>query len=177
MLVPLCLSRGATPCAICTLLPCDFYLRNGQIALSDGSIRTLWPGLRMSEKRRATSNLSRVAWTVAGTLVVGLGILGIFLPILPTIPFLLLAAICYARGSEGFYNWLLNNKLFGRYIRDYREGKGIPFKVKVLTICLVWIAIGCSAAFAVHALAVRLILIIIAIGVTAYILSIRTLRQ
>ncbi len=118
--------------------------------------------------------LIRVVLIIAGTIFVGLGVLGIFLPLLPTTPFLLLAAACYARSSERFYNWLLNNKWFGRYIKNYREGKGIPLKVKVLSISLLWITIIFSAAFIVHNVFIRVILIIIAIGVTIHIRSIRT---
>ncbi len=118
--------------------------------------------------------LIRVVLIIAGTIFVGLGVLGIFLPLLPTTPFLLLAAACYARSSERFYNWLLNNKWVGRYIKNYREGKGIPLKVKVLSISLLWITIIFSAAFIVHNVFIRVILIIIAIGVTIHIRSIRT---
>ncbi len=102
--------------------------------------------------------LIREVLIIAGTIFVGLGVLGIFLPLLPTTPFLLLAAACYARSSERFYNWLLNNKWFGRYIKNYREGKGIPLKVKVLSISLLWITIIFSAAFIVHNVFIRVIL-------------------
>jgi len=114
---------------------------------------------------------------IAGTLLVGVGILGIFVPVLPTTPFLLLAAACYARSSQRFYHWLLNNRWFGSYIRNYREGRGIPLKIKVWTLALLWITILCSAVFAVQWFPVKLILILIAIGVSIHILSIRTLRQ
>ena len=107
----------------------------------------------------------------------GLAVLGVFLPLLPTTPFLLLAAACYARSSKRFSNWLLSNRLFGKVIKNYLEGKGVPLKLKAWSISLLWITIGCSAAFAVHILAVRVVLIIIAFGVTVHILSIRTLRQ
>ena len=107
----------------------------------------------------------------------GVGTLGIFLPLLPTTPFLLLAAACYARGSKRFYNWLLGNRWFGNYIKDYRERKGIPFKIKILSISLLWVTIGYSAVFVVNAPLVRAILIGIAIGVTIHIIRIRTLRQ
>jgi uncharacterized membrane protein YbaN (DUF454 family) len=127
--------------------------------------------------RARQSNLSRRLWFIAGTFFVGLGILGIFLPIVPTTPFLLLAAAFYARSSQRFYNWLLNNRWFGNYIRGYREGKEIPLKVKVLTISLLWITIGCSVTFAVHIFIVRIILILIAIGVTVHILSISRQRR
>lgn len=113
----------------------------------------------------------------AGTFFVGLGIVGIFLPILPTTPFLLLAAACYARSSERFYNWLLNHRWFGKYIRTYREGRGIPLKAKALSISLIWLTIFSSVIFVVHPLIVRVILIVIAAGVTFYLLSLPTLRE
>ncbi len=75
---------------------------------------------------------------ILGTFFVFLGVLGIFLPLLPTTPFLLLAATLYAKSSERFYCWLLNNKFFGNYIKDYRAGKGIDRKIKIWTISLLW---------------------------------------
>lgn len=112
-----------------------------------------------------------------GTIFVGLGIVGIFVPILPTTPFLLLAAACYARSSQRFYHWLLYNRWFGNYIRNYRQKRGIPLKMKVLTISLLWVTIGVSAIFAVQSLVVRIILVLIAIGVSIHVLSIKTLKQ
>jgi len=109
----------------------------------------------------------------SGTFFVGLGIAGIFIPILPTTPFLLLAAALYARSSKRFYNWLINNKIFGRYIRNYREGKGVPVKLKIFTIALLWITILCSAIFAVDILWVRILLGLVAAGVTIHIIRIR----
>jgi len=126
---------------------------------------------------KKTSNLSRWLLIIEGTFFVGLGIIGIFLPLLPTTPFLLLAAACYARSSKRFYNWLLTNRWFGNYIRNYRERKGIPYKIKILSISFLWIAIGYSAIFVVHILLGRIILILIAIGVTIHILSIQTLKH
>ena len=118
----------------------------------------------------------RIILIVTGTFFVGLGILGIFMPILPTTPFLLLAAACYARSSQRFYDWLLTNRWFGNYIRNYLQGKGISLKLKILTIAILWLTIICSVTFAVHDLLVRLILILIAIGVTIHILSVRTFK-
>lgn len=114
---------------------------------------------------------------VAGTIFVGLGILGIFLPVLPTTPFLLLAAACYARSSERFYHRLLNQRWLAKYIQPYREGKGIPVKAKALSVSLIWLTILSSAIFIVHPLIVRIILIVIATGVTIYLLSLPTLRD
>ncbi len=119
----------------------------------------------------------RILLIIAGTLSVGLGILGISVPVLPTTPFLLLAAACYARSSQRFYDWLLNNKYFGDYIRNYQQRKAIPLKVKVLTLALLWITIGCSVMFIVEIPLVRVLLILIAIGVSIHILRLRTLHQ
>ena len=113
---------------------------------------------------------------VAGTFFAGVGIIGIFLPILPTTPFLLLAAWCYTRSSKRFYNWLINNKLFGKYIKDYREHKGVPLKVKIISISFLWTTILFSATLIVTAPFLKIILITIAICATVYIQSIRTLK-
>lgn len=124
-------------------------------------------------KRRVVGNLLKKLLIIAGTIFVGLAILGILLPILPTTPFLLLAAACYARSSERFSNWLLGNRLFGKVIRDYREKKGMSLKLKALFIVSLWVTIGCSAAFAVDMLPVRIVLIVVGVGVTAHIVLIR----
>jgi len=105
----------------------------------------------------------------AGTLSTGLGIIGIFIPILPTTPFLLLAAACYMRSSERFYQWLINNRVFGAYVRNYIEGRGMPVRIKIFTILLLWLTIGLSIAFGVQNIAIRIVLICIAVGVTAHI--------
>ena len=128
-------------------------------------------------KRPIAYNLRNRFLTLVGTISLGLGILGIFLPLLPTTPFLLLAAACYARSSRRFSNWLSSNRFFGKFIENYQEGKGVPLKLKAFSILLLWITIGCSVAFAVQILAVRIILVFIAFGVTIHILSIRTQRQ
>ena len=111
-------------------------------------------------------------WTliVAGTICVCLGVAGIFLPLLPTTPFLLLAAVCYAGSSPRFYHWLMNNRWFGRYIKNYREGKGLTLTTKIVSLASLWITIGYSAIIVVPWLAAKLALFGIALGVTAHIL-------
>ena len=79
-----------------------------------------------------------------GWLSVLLGVIGIFVPVLPTTPFLLLAAACFVRSSRRFYLWLVNHKHLGPWIRDYLEGNGIPLKGKVYAIGLMWASIGLS---------------------------------
>ncbi len=107
----------------------------------------------------------------------GLGTLGIFLPLLPTTPFLLLAAACYARGSKRFYNWLVSNRWFGNYIKNYREKKALPLKTKVFSIVLLWATMGYSTILVVNTFLVRALLVGIAIGVTFHIALIRTLHR
>jgi uncharacterized membrane protein YbaN (DUF454 family) len=109
----------------------------------------------------------------AGTLSTGLGIVGIFVPILPTTPFLLLAAACYMRSSERFYQWLINNRMFGAYVRNYIEGRGMPVRIKIFTILLLWLTIGLSMAFGVQNTISRIVLACVAVGVTVHIILIR----
>lgn len=111
-----------------------------------------------------------------GTIFFGLALVGIFLPLLPTTPFLLLAAMCFAKSSKRFYDWLLNNKYFGNYLKNYQQGKGVPLKVKVYSVSLLWVAIICSVVFVVQNIIIAAVLIVIAIGVTFHILIIKTLK-
>ncbi len=111
---------------------------------------------------------------VVGILSLGLGILGIILPLLPTTPLLLLAAYCFARSSERFYHWLLNNRWFGEYIKNYREGRGMPLREKILTLTVLWLTIGFAALFVAPAWWIRLILLAVACGVTIHLLRIKT---
>ena len=114
---------------------------------------------------------------VFGTLFVGLGLVGIFLPVLPTTPFLLLAAVCYARSSQRFYDWLLNNRWFGEYIRNYREGKGVHLRHKVSALVLLWGTIGAAVLLWVEKGWVRALLLVIAAGVTIHLVQLKTLRS
>lgn len=113
---------------------------------------------------------------ILGTLCVILAGLGVFIPILPTTPFLLLAAFLYARSSERFLNWLLTNRLFGRFISNYRDGLGIPLLQKILTIMALWVTIGVSIALFADAWWLRILLMGIALGVTIHLIRVRTLK-
>ncbi len=119
----------------------------------------------------------RLLLIISGTICVGLGILGMFLPLLPTTPFLLLAAACYGRSSQRLYNWLLYNRWFGKYIRSYTEKKGIPLKIKIYAVILLWVAIGISAVFAVDNLIARIILMMIALGVTTHLVLVPNYKE
>jgi len=110
---------------------------------------------------------------IVGSIFVGLGIIGIFVPILPTTPFLLLAAACFLRSSNKMYHWLLTNRLFGKYFKSYIEGNGISINVKIITISFLWITIIYSAIFFIDGIIIRLILLLIAISVTSHIMLIK----
>jgi len=87
----------------------------------------------------------RALLRAAGLFFTVLALLGVLLPVLPTTPFLLLAAWCFARSSPRLYAWLHNNRLFGEYLRRYRNNEGLPLPLKVTTISLLWLTLGASA--------------------------------
>ena len=119
----------------------------------------------------------RVVLLIAGTALVGVGVLGILLPLLPTTVFFLLAAACYARSSPGAYRWLTTNRYFGRYIRHYREEHGATLGAKMFSIGSLWIGIGASAFLISPPFWVDAILLVIAVGVTLHLLTLRTIRS
>jgi uncharacterized membrane protein YbaN (DUF454 family) len=122
--------------------------------------------------------LFRVFLLIGGTFSLGLGAIGIFLPILPTTPFLLISAACFMRSSERMHKWILNNRWFGEYIRNYQEGKGIPLKTKVLAISVLWGAIFYSVFFALDEILIgQLALLAIALGVSVHIIRLPTLKK
>jgi hypothetical protein len=120
--------------------------------------------------------LLRIGLIVAGSVFVVLGVLGMFVPLLPTTVFLLLAAWCYARSSERFHRWLLHNRFFGDYIRNYREGRGMRVREKAVTLGALWASIAYSVLTLDFRLWIDLLLLAIATGVTIHILTIRTYR-
>ena len=140
-------------------------------------MRTEHTDYSMTQEKTRVGKWLRALLIIVGTIFVGLGIVGIFIPILPTTPVLLLAAACYSKGSQRFYHGLLSNRWFGAYIDNYRQKRGMPLKIKIVTVALLWLTIGVSVAFAVQSLAVRIILVLIAVGVSIHILSIKTLKQ
>lgn len=112
-----------------------------------------------------------------GTMTLVLGIAGIFLPLLPTTPFLLLSAYFYGKSSEKFYNMLLNNKYVGKYIKDFRAGKGISLKSKIVSIASLWLTMTVSIIFIIDVLFVKIVLVTISTAVSYYLLSLNTLEE
>ncbi|MDD3521053.1 MAG: YbaN family protein [Actinomycetota bacterium] len=119
----------------------------------------------------------RIFLISAGTLFIGLAVAGIFIPVLPTTPFVLIAAALYSKSSMKFYQWLINNKIFGRHIKNYRDKKGVAVSFKVVVLIFLWIAIICSILFAINLLWVKIFLGIIALSVSIHILTLKTLTN
>ncbi|WP_082234493.1 YbaN family protein [Halobacillus massiliensis] len=122
-------------------------------------------------------NIKRFLLIIIGWLSLAIGVLGIVLPLIPTTPLLLLAAACFFRSSDRMYWWLLENKYFGHYIKNYRKYKGIPLKGKIMGITALWVSILYSALFVVPLLFVKILLICIAAYFTWFILSLNTINQ
>ncbi|WP_397376983.1 YbaN family protein [Pseudomonas sp.] len=126
--------------------------------------------------REQRNPVIRFTLLAVGWLSVALGVMGIFLPVLPTTPFLLLAAACFMRSSKRFYLWLVNHRHLGPWIVDYLQGEGIPLKAKVYAICLMWLSIGVSS-YLVPLFWARAFMLTSAVLVSVYILKQKTLNK
>ena len=113
---------------------------------------------------------------VLGSVALALGVAGIFLPLLPTTPFLLLAAALYFRSSPQLYEWLLSHKHLGPYIRNFREKKAIPLRVKIVSVSLVWVTLLYCAFFVADCLWMRMLFVGLAVGISVHILHYKTLK-
>ena len=107
---------------------------------------------------------------------VGLASLGMFLPVLPTTPFLLLASWLFLKANSGWHNWLLNHKVFGPYIQNFLIHRAIPLRAKIVSITTLWATILLSA-YIVNPIWLKILLIFIAICVTIHLLSFKTLQK
>jgi uncharacterized membrane protein YbaN (DUF454 family) len=114
---------------------------------------------------------------IGGFLFSFLGILGAVLPLLPTTPFLLVAAACFYRSSPRFYNLLMNNRYFGGYLRDYREGRGVHWRVKSAAIGLLWLSAMVSIVFFVPFLWLKILVLAMVTAATVHISLIKTKKD
>jgi uncharacterized membrane protein YbaN (DUF454 family) len=119
------------------------------------------------------SRALRAALLVLGSLFLLVGLVGVVVPVLPTTPFLILAAACYARSSVRCYRWLVTNRVFGRYLDDYLQGRGVSWRVKAGALVFLWAVISVSALVFVNVLWLRILLFVIALSVTAHVLMLR----
>jgi uncharacterized membrane protein YbaN (DUF454 family) len=131
----------------------------------------------MGQRTKINNKVLRVLITAAGFCFTGLGVLGIFLPVLPTVPLLLLAAACFARSSDRFYNWLTEHSQLGPMIKNYLNGQGIPLRAKCVAIAMIWLVIPVSVVLCNDFLFVQIILIIVGISVTFYLMRLPVLER
>jgi len=126
---------------------------------------------------RPHKSLKRQLYIILASIFVGLGALGIFIPLLPTTPFLLLATYFYMNSSKQRLRWLLSNRYLGPYIRSYLSKEGIPLRLKIRTLTLLWVTILYATFFATDKLHVQIILIIIAISVSTHLILKKTRKR
>lgn len=112
--------------------------------------------------------------TIAGTISLVLGIIGIFAPILPTTPFLLLSAVCYMRSSNRLYNWLIKHKVFGVYISNYIKYKAIRKNIRIIALAFLWLSLGLSI-YIIDSIHFRILLFAVGIGVSIHLCLLKTM--
>lgn len=120
----------------------------------------------------------KIVFSILGCVSLGLGVAGIFLPLLPTTPFLLLAAALWVRSSPRLYAWLLNHPRLGEYVRNFRENRAIPLRAKVVSLVLMWgTMLYCVFGLLAAWWWAQAALLVVAAGVTWHILSFATLKK
>ncbi|WP_163579345.1 YbaN family protein [Gracilibacillus saliphilus] len=115
-------------------------------------------------------NFKRTLWIVGGSLSLIMGLIGIIVPLLPTTPLVLLASFCYGKSSPRLYNWLMTNPYFGHYIADYKSGKGVPLRIKVFAVTVVWTSVIFTLTM-IPLFLVKVFMLGIAIFVTLFIFT------
>jgi len=121
--------------------------------------------------------LTRIVLIFCGYASLSLGIIGIFLPILPTTPFILLASACFLRSSNKLHSWLTNHSVFGDYIFAYQRFKAVSGSAKVVSLVLLWASILYSVLFVVSILWVKALLLLIAVSVSIHLIRLKTLTS
>ncbi|MFI3247778.1 MAG: YbaN family protein [Rikenellaceae bacterium] len=117
----------------------------------------------------------KIIFIIIGVLSLILGTLGIFIPLLPTTPFLLLSAALFVRSSPRLYSWLIKNPVLGKYIRNYRENRSVPMRVKVTSLVMLWASLlYCILAVVADRIYIQGLLLTIAILVSWHIISLGT---
>jgi uncharacterized membrane protein YbaN (DUF454 family) len=126
---------------------------------------------------RVSGKMMRGIYIIVGTIALVIGAIGLFLPVIPTTPLVILAAACYYRGSKRLHAWILSSRWFGETIKNYQAGRGLTRDTKVRAIFLMWTTIIISAWFFVSNPFVRVAIICVAVGVTVYLVRLPTLER
>ncbi len=120
--------------------------------------------------------MKKILLVCCGSLTLALGVIGIFIPVLPTTPFLLLASFCYLKSSKRLYAWLMNHKVLGEYIDNYLTHKAIRKDAKIVTMILLWLSLGLTIILSAS-IHLKLALAVVGIGVSIHILKLKTIRK
>jgi len=128
----------------------------------------------MENVRVEQSRIVRYAYVISGFLLVAIGVIGIFLPLLPTTIFLILASACFVKSSPKANEWLRNNKYLGHYLKNYQDRAGLTIKSKIFTIIFLWLSILFSAFYLTDEFYIKIILFAIAIGVSIHLIMVKT---
>lgn len=124
-----------------------------------------------------SASISKPFLIILGWLFISLGVIGIFLPLLPTTIFFILAAWCFSKSSDKFYNWLINHPRFGKFVRNYYDKRGMPARSKIIAITMMITTISLSAIFFTQSIIVRIILFFLALGISIYIISLNSIKE
>lgn len=124
-----------------------------------------------------TNGFYRILWLIFGLIFLGIGMIGVVIPGLPTTIFMIIAVACFYRSSQRLYDWVINHKYFGEHVKNYREGRGMPKKAKFMAIGTMWIFVSISVLFGIpdHMLMIKVITILGAATGTGYVISLRTM--
>ena len=120
------------------------------------------------------SAIYRIGYLISGFLLVTIGVIGSFLPLLPTTIFLILASACFVKSSPRANEWLKNNKYLGPYLKNYQDKTGLTIKSKIFSIVFLWVSIMVSAFLLTDKFYIRIILLAIAIGVSIHLTLVKT---
>jgi uncharacterized protein len=140
--------------------------------------------IHMDDGKNKKQAVVRALWITVGFICLFFGAIGMVLPILPTTPFLLAASACFCKSSPKLNFWLLNNKWFGNYIKNYKAGKGLPLKTKITVLAVLWATIGFSTVFLLNRflpsmllLPMQLVMVAVAVAVSVHIVRLPTFKK
>lgn len=121
--------------------------------------------------------MKKILLMTIGSISLVLGFIGVFLPVIPTTPFVLVSLACFMNTSEKMHHFVMTNKHLGPYARAYANGEGIPKRAKLKAVFLIWITIGFSVIFVLDKLPLRIMLLVIATIVSTYIFTRPTVEE
>jgi uncharacterized protein len=133
--------------------------------------------MQNTEKKTVTGSLKKAIYIIVGSISLAAGLVGVFLPVIPTTPFILLSAGCFLRSSERLFQWVVSNETLGPTIQNYHEGKGITKNTKIRAIVMMWLTISLSVYFFITNTYLIALLYVIAIGVSVYLFKLPTVKE